>query len=359
MLAETTELSQIRDYVVKVLPQLLRESPEIVTTIEGMVAQQFPRRDEFARLLEEVKSLRQEMIWRLELQRQELQQRMDLLRQDMEQRINLLRKEMEQRLAQVDKHLEQVDNRLEQIDKRLAQIDKHLEQVDNRLEQQRQEMERRFEAVDRRLAQIDKHLEQVDKRLEQQREEMERRFAEVDKRFEQVDKRFEQVDQQLANLRQDNLHIKRDIVKLQAGQESILKQLAGQDAWLRMTVGDLRNEKGQSLEDMFAAGLRHGLKDDEISPDTIRLRQPLEDIDGLVFKKGYGTEVDLIAQNGKLTVFEVKATAKVGEVDLFAWKVELVKAQNPTLQVRGVFICLGAPAAVKQRCLENGLELLD
>lgn len=259
MLTEVTEFSQIRDYVVKVLPQVLRESPEIVTTIEGIVAQQFPRREELARLLEEVKSLRQEMSWRLELQSQELQQRLDLLRQDIEQRINLLREEMERRLAQVDK----------------------------RLAQQREEMERRLEQVDKRLAQIDKHLEQV--------------------------------DQQLADLRHDNLHIKRDIVKLQAGQESILKQLAGQEAWLRVTVGNLRNEKGQALEDMFAAGLRHGLKDDEILPDTIRLRQPLEDIHGLVFKKGYGTKVDLIAQNGKLTVFEVKATAKVGKVDLFTW----------------------------------------
>jgi hypothetical protein len=299
MLTEITDFSQIRDYVVKILPQLLRETPEIVTTIEGIVAQQFPRRDDFARLLEEVKSLRQEVIWRLELQSQELQQRMDLLRQDMEQRINLLREDMERRLEQVDKHLELL----------------------------REEMERRFEQVDKRLAQIDKHLEQV--------------------------------DQQLADLRQDNLYMKRDIVKLQAGQESIFKQLAGQEAWLRMTVGSLHNEKGQTLEDMFAAGLRHGLKDDEILPETIRLRQPLEDTEGLVFKKGYATEVDLVAQNGKLTVFEVKATAKVGEVDWFAWKVELVKAQNPTLQVRGVFICLGAPAAVKQRCLDCGLELLD
>jgi hypothetical protein len=120
----------------------------------------------------------------------------------------------------------------------------------------------------------------------------------------------------------------------------------------------LRNETGPNLEDIFATELRYALKDEEILPDTIRWHQPLIDTEGLVFKKGYETEVDLVAQNGKLTVFEVKATAKVGEVDLFAWKVALVKAQNPTLQVHGVFICLGAPAAVKQRCLENELELL-
>jgi CYTH domain-containing protein len=78
-----------------------------------------------------------------------------------------------------------------------------------------------------------------------------------------------------------------------------------------------------------------------------------------VFKKGYVTEVDVVAQNGKLIVFEVKATAKPSEVDLFTWKVQLVTAQHPTLQVRGVFICLGALPEVKQRCLENALELLS
>ncbi len=181
----------------------------------------------------------------------------------------------------------------------------------------------------------------------------------MDKRFEQVDKRFEGVDQQLAELRSDNLQIKRKIVKLQAGQENILKQLSGQEAWLKMTIGSLHNDKGETLEDMFAAGLRYGLKDDEITPETIRLREPLVDHDGVVFEKGYETEVDLVAHNGTLIVFEVKATAKTGEVDFFAWKVKLLRIQNPTLKVRGVFICLGARAAVKQRCPEMGVELLS
>jgi hypothetical protein len=283
MLTET-DFSQIQDYFLQKLPLWLRQSPEIATAIESIVAQQFPRRDDFARLLEEMKALRQEVSWRLELQSQEIHDH----RQDMEQRFELLR----------------------------------------------QDMERRFEQVDKR-------------------------FEQVDKRFEQVDKRFEQVEQQLGDLRNDNLQIKRKIVKLQAGQENILKQLKGQEAWLRVTIGNLHRNLGETFEDMFAAGLRYGLQDEEITAETIRLREPLVDHDGLVFKKGYRTEVDLVAQNGHLTVFEVKTTVKPGEVDYFACKVELVRAQNPTLQVRGVFICLGALASVKQRCEENGLELLS
>jgi len=439
-----TDFSQFRDYLIKILPQLLREEPELATTIEGIMAQQFPRRDDFARLLEEVKSLRQEMNVRFELQSQEFQehrkdteqhlnllrqewreereqnwkqlrqewredlkQQMELLRQewhqDLKQQMELLRQEWREDLKQqmellrqewredLKQHMDMLRQEwrkdLEDFGQQLRQEwRKDLEDFGQQLRQEwhkdlvdfgqqlrqewhkdlvdfgqqlrqewrkdlgelRQEMEGRFEQVDKRFEQVDQRFEQVDKRFEQ-----------VDQRFEQVDKRFEQVDGQLTGLRQDVTQLKRNVINLQAGQEGIIRRLDGQEAWLRMTIGHLHNEKGESLEDMFAVGLRYGLKDEDITPETIQLRQPLMDLDGLVFKKGYVTEVDVVAQNGKLIVFEVKATAKLSEVDFFAWKVQLVTAQNPTLQVRGVFICLGAKPEVKERCLENGLELLN
>lgn len=66
------DLVQIRNYVIRILPELLREEPEIATTIEGILAQQFPRRDEFARLLDELTLLREEMEQRLALLREEM-----------------------------------------------------------------------------------------------------------------------------------------------------------------------------------------------------------------------------------------------------------------------------------------------
>ncbi|MFQ5594710.1 MAG: hypothetical protein ACE5HA_11240, partial [Anaerolineae bacterium] len=99
------------------------------------------------------------------------------------------------------------------------------------------------------------------------------------------------------------------------------------------------------------------LKNPDISPDKIRLRQRLVDVEGQVFKRGFATEVDLIAENDRLIVFEVKATAKPSEVDIFALKAELVAAQNPDRQVRGVLITLAPSEDVRQRCAECGLEL--
>jgi chromosome segregation ATPase len=366
MLTEV-DFHQIQDYFLKQLPQWLRQSPEIVTTLEGIMAQQFPRRDDFARLLEEMKSLRQEVSWRLELQSQELHDH----RQEVEQRLALhrqelhdFRQEVEQRLAS---HSQELHDFRQEVEQRLALHSQELhdfrKEVEQRLASHSQELHDFRKEVEQRLALHSQEILDLRKEMEQRhdslRQEIELLRQEMERRFEQVDKRFESVDQQFVEVRSDILQIKRKIIKLQAGQENILKRLDGQENWLRLTIGSLHSDKGETLEDMFAAGLRYGLKDDEITADTIRLREPLVDEEGLVFEKGYETEVDLVAQNGRLTVFEVKATAKAGEVDFFAWKVKLVRAQNPTLQVRGVFICLGAPSVVKRRCRENGLELLS
>lgn len=155
--------------------------------------------------------------------------------------------------------------------------------------------------------------------------------------------------------------MKRDIAKLHHGQEMILKRMDHQEAWLNLNSGNWRVEKGRALEDIFAEALRYGLKNPQISADKLRLRQKLVDTQGYVFKAGFVTEVDLIAEDEQLTVFEIfeiKASTKASEVDIFALKVELVQRQNPDKQVRGILICLAPPPEVRQRCLDYGLELV-
>ncbi len=236
------DFSQIRDYIIRILPELIRREPEIATTIEGMLAELFPRRDEFARLLDEVREHR----------------------------------------------------------------------------------------------------------------------VETRQRSEQVDQRFDRMDKELGEVKQGQLEVRRGVAQVQHGQEMLLKRMDGQEAWLRFVIGDLHTEKGQMYEDLVAVALRYGLKNPDISPDKIRLRQKLVDAEGRVFRKrGQTTEIDLIAEDGKLTVFEVKATAEIDDVEIFAQKVELVAAQNPDKAVRGVFITLAASHEVRQRCAEYGLDLVD
>ncbi len=263
------ELTQVREYVIKILPDLLRSDPAIATTIEGILAQQFPRRDEFARLLDEVRDFRQE----------------------------------------TDQRFEQVDQRFEQVDQRFEQIDQ--------------------------------------------------RFEQVDQRFEQVDQRFEQVTGRLDNLEKGQLGLRRDMAKLQSSQESLLHRMTGVEAWSRFITGTVRNQKGESLESAVAAGLRYGFSNPDIQPEQILLRQKIADREGLIYPFPYESEVDIIASNGELIVFEVKSTGRADEVWHFAMKVRLLAAQNPDKQVRGVFIAPEAGPDIQEQCERFGVELLD
>jgi len=287
------DLSHFREEVLTILPQLLREEPEVITAIEGIIARQFPRRDEFASLLKEIKLQREQTSQQIKLQREES-----------------------------TRQLEQTNRRIDLLG----------------------------EEMNRRLEQMEQRIEQVEQRVDLLHEEMNQRFDQVDQRFEQVDQRFDQVHQ-------DHLELKRRVIKLESGQKQILEKMTGFDAWLKVITGN--QGTGQTLEDLFAIALRYGLKNPNIKPESIRLRQELMDVEGLVFRKNYGTEIDLIAENGKLTVFEVKATANIDDVDLFGMKIELVRLQNRDKKVQGILVSPGAGERIKKRCMEFRLELLD
>ncbi|EDN65704.1 hypothetical protein BGP_1375 [Beggiatoa sp. PS] len=171
----------------------------------------------------------------------------------------------------------------------------------------------------------------------------------MNKRFELVDKRFEQ-------MHKTQLGMKRDILKLQEGQDILVKRMDGLEKWLKVISGHFGDEKGKTLEQIFAEGLRYGLKNPDIKAESIQLRQILEkELLGRLFS----AEVDLIVENHKITVFEIKATARPGDVSVFSLKVDLAKELNPDKQVRGTFISMGASEEVKKRCIECGIELVD
>jgi len=183
--------------------------------------------------------------------------------------------------------------------------------------------------------------------MNQRFEQVDQRFEQVDQRFEQIDQRFEQVDQRF------------DSLTAETNQRFDIKRMDGMEAWIKLMVGDMGNQKGSTSEDLVAAALRYGLKEDDIDADTIRLRQPLHDPTGLVFRAGYKSEIDIIAQNGHITIFEVKTTyVKPGEVGIFAMKLDLFSQQSPDVEVKGLLIVSGANERTQKECDEYGIRLL-
>jgi len=112
------EIQQLKQLVLRELPQALLQDTEFALVLEGMLSERFPRRDEFARLLDELAAFRQES---------------------------------GQRFDRIDQRLEQHDHRFEQIDQRFDRIDQRLEQHDHRFEQ----IDQRFDRIENRLGKVD------------------------------------------------------------------------------------------------------------------------------------------------------------------------------------------------------------
>jgi len=311
------DFSQMQDYILQVLPQLLRQNPEIATTIEGMLAHQFPRREEFLQLVNEVKLLREDTNKRFELLHEEVKQ----LRDDMDQRFELLQAEMNRRF---------------------------------------EENEKRFEL---RQAEMNRRFEENEKRFELRQAEMNRRFEENEKRFELLREEIKQLREDM-NLRfeeekRERLDTKRRLIKVEAAITRFEEKITQFDAWLKVVTENVGDKRGQDAELLFALGLNYGLKRSDIKPETIQLRQKFMDEEGIVFpKKGKHIEVDILAENGKLSVFEVKITAIATDVVTFARKVQLIQHQNQHQQVSGIFISPEASEEIKQCCTEYDLTFV-
>jgi hypothetical protein len=131
------ELDEIKRYVLRELPRVLEQDPQFVVFIEGIVSEKFPRRDEFARLLDE---------------------------------LTALRLEQNQQFQKVDQRFEQVDQRFEQVDQCFVQVRQEMREQG---EQLRQEMREQGEQLRQEMREQGEQLRQeMREQGEQLRQEM-------------------------------------------------------------------------------------------------------------------------------------------------------------------------------------------
>ncbi|MBD3215267.1 MAG: hypothetical protein GF311_21850 [Candidatus Lokiarchaeota archaeon] len=164
----------------------------------------------------------------------------------------------------------------EAMDKRFEQMDKRFEFIIDRMDKRAEQVDKRFEQVDKRFEQVDKRFEQVDKRFEQE-----------DKRFEQVDKRFEKL-----------------IDLMNTGFTEARKE---RDS-LRVAIYSISSRGGEKLENLILNMLSDKLLQENIERSNIT-HQVLIDRQGDVYFENYSTDVDIVIQDGKTFLMEVKSTA--------------------------------------------------
>jgi hypothetical protein len=139
-MADAELIEQLR----RVLPQLLREHPEVRYELWGLMLEAFPSRQELLAFLEELRALREESNRRFEGLRHEIAQRFEAV----DQRFETLLREMNQRFEAVDQRFETL---LREMNQRFEAVDRRFEAVDQRFETSLHEMNQRFEAADRRF----------------------------------------------------------------------------------------------------------------------------------------------------------------------------------------------------------------
>ena len=128
--------------------------------------------------------------------------------------------------------------------------------------------------------------------------------------------------------------------------------------WVEMIVGRFQTRSGRKLEDVVAGTMRLVLGRDDVVSENVRLRQPLEDEDGMIGPSGRRYEVDILVYNSTLLVFEVKSVCEVEDVDRFADKVGLMRTLHPDKTVDGVIVTMAPLDEVEARCVEWGLKLV-
>ncbi len=152
----------------------------------------------------------------------------------------------------------------------------------------------------------------------------------MDQRFEQVDQRFDSLSQEIRDIRD----------------------------WVEGIVGKFQVRSGRNLENVVAGALRVALRRPDIKPEQLRLRQRLVDEKGVVGPPGQRRfEIDILAQDGQISVFEVKSYYEWEDIDRLSEKVAFVQSLYPDKKVEGIMIALAIGDEVRERCVELGITL--
>ena len=95
-----------KETIKKMILELLREDEEFRLALIGALVESFTTRDETNRLLDEIKSLREDFNRRMEEMRAEFQAQMTQLREDFNRRMEEMRAEFQERFIIFDKKLD-------------------------------------------------------------------------------------------------------------------------------------------------------------------------------------------------------------------------------------------------------------
>jgi len=129
--AESLSSTEFEDLIRQKLPTALRDHTAFRFEIMDIIADVFATKDNFERLLEEIKELKEDGNRQFE--------------------------EICQRFEKVDQRFEKVDQRFEKMDRRFEKMDQRFERMDQRFEK----VDQRFERVDQRFDEMARNQREI------------------------------------------------------------------------------------------------------------------------------------------------------------------------------------------------------
>ncbi|MHC1592438.1 MAG: hypothetical protein ACXQS8_10145, partial [Candidatus Helarchaeales archaeon] len=96
---------------------------------------------------------------------------------------------------------------------------------------------------------------------------------------------------------------------------------------------------------------------EKVDPSKAR-KEYLQDLEGLVFYKGYTTDVDVILENDNTYLVEVKATANKQDVDHFLMNVKLYEKLKKQSVTRPILISLRTTQDAVETAERQGVKFI-
>ena len=224
---------------------------------------------------------------------------------------------------------------------------RRFEAMERRFEELREESNRRFEAMERRFEEL---REESNRRFEEMREESNRRFEEM---REESNRRFEESNRRIEELRKES---ERRFEAIERRFDKIERDFSDLKDWVGVVVGHFQVRAGRNLEEAIAGTLRISLGRD-VRPESIMMRKKIIDEEGVIGPKGRGYEVDLCVTDDESLIFEIKSYADAEDVERFNDKAELAIKQLNLRKPEKAIITLEKHPSLVKFCQQMGIRV--
>ncbi|PLJ78552.1 MAG: hypothetical protein B7L53_00975 [Thermofilum sp. NZ13] len=190
-------------------------------------------------------------------------------------------------------------------------------------------------------------------------------YLDVLKRLEEHDRKFNEILSEIRQLREEQVKLREDfnrvdkvLAELLKGQERLWSEFNRLNARVEVTIGSMGRRWGEDLERMVLEIFREALEKRGIELGKVR-KLRLRDEDGsLTGVKGRIVDVDVLVEDEKVYVIEVKSRAELEHVEALPLKSEVVGKVLGKQVARTILVAVNVDREAYERAGELGIEVV-